>query len=436
MKKKIDLLPAAIIFAIFLFVQGCATSDIIHRAGSPRPNSKPLWTEVAAAESPLSPELGRIGKNIELQGFGQCLAFAAGPEDKSLLALAAQAEVISIYLIDLRNNKVKNLGALRVKGPTPVLEAYAWPWVLLGAAEEGGNHSWVLLDVSGERLEIVWQESAWVPPGLRRQPVWFNGESWYMGPLAGPYFTDIISGKSISQVPEGINPVKNAWPSWAGGAAGSHWCLLPEEDGSLLQNLQNGGQITLPYNQELVWNSDKTLLAWRQDESLGLVDTAGKTKVLISSGVLPQSPLWSDSGEMLYFLGGERDCFGACSKELWVWEDQSQPVRLFTLPGNWPQWRLLAASDNAVLGRAGDNGELLVYFDVAAGKIYELKSNAYKWQDGALIALFEDKLVQLSPASGSRVILGDTQDFEILALVNQYLIYSLDGVIYIKQLIL
>ena len=275
-----------------------------------------------------------------------------------------------------------------------------------------------------------------MPPGLRRQPLWYNGESWYMGPVAGPYFTDILSGKSISTVPEGINPVKNAWPSWAGGAAGSHWCLLPEEDGSLLQNLQSGAKISLPYNQEMVWNSDKTLLAWLQDDSLGLVDTAGETRVLISSGVVPQSPLWSDSGEKLYFLGGDRDCFGTCSKELWFWEENASPVRLFTLPGNWPQWRLLAATDDAVLGRAGCNGELLVYFDVAAGIKYELKSDAYKWQDGALIALYEGKLVQISPASGFRVILKDTQGFEIFTLVNRYLIYFMDGVVYIKQLIM
>jgi hypothetical protein len=436
MRKKIAFFPAAIIIAVILLVPGCSTSKIIGLTGNSPPESKTLWTEIAAAESPLSPELKRIGKDIELKGFGQLLAFAEGPADTSMLALAAQAEVVSIYLIDLRNIEVKNLGALMLKGPTPVLEAYAWPWVLLGAAEEGGAHSWVLLDVSGEQLEIAWQGSAWVPPGLRRQPLWYNGESWYMGPVAGPYFTDILSGKSISTVPEGINPVKNAWPSWAGGAAGSHWCLLPEEDGSLLQNLQSGAKISLPYNQEMVWNSDKTLLAWHQDDSLGLVDTAGETRVLISSGVVPQSPLWSDSGEKLYFLGGDRDCFGTCSKELWFWEENASPVRLFTLPGNWPQWRLLAATDDAVLGRAGCNGELLVYFDVAAGIKYELKSDAYKWQDGALIALYEGKLVQISPASGSRVILKDTQGFEIFTLVNRYLIYFMDGVVYIKQLIM
>lgn len=434
MKKKIAFLPAAIIIAFILIVQGCSSSDIIRGVGNSPPKSKPLWAEVAAAESPHSPELRRIDKDIELKGFGQFLAFVAGPEDNSMLALAAQSEVVGIYLIDLRNIEVKSLGALRLKGPTPVLEAYAWPWVLLGAAEEGGSHSWVLLDVSGERLEIVWQGSAWVPPGLRRQPVWFNGESWYMGPVAGPYFTDILSGKSIGKVSEGINPVKNAWPAWAGGAAGSHWCLLPKEDGCLMQNLQTGEKISLPYNEEMVWNSDKTLLAWHQEDSLGLVDTAGKSRVLISSGVLPQSPLWSDSGAILYFLGGERDCFGTCSKELWVWEEKAEPVRLFTLPGNWPHWRLLAAADNAVLGRAGDNGELLVYFDVAANKIYELKSNAFKWRDGVLIALFEGNLVQLSPASGSRVIIKDAKDLEIIALINRYLVYSQGDVVCIKQL--
>jgi hypothetical protein len=68
--------------------------------------------------------------------------------------------------------------------------------------------------------------------------------------------------------------------------------------------------------------------------------------------------------------------------------------------------------------------------------MYELKPKEFKWQEGTLIALLEDKLVRFSPASGSRVILKDAQDLKILALVNQYLIYSQGDAVYIKQLIM
>lgn len=433
--KKILILTAAIAI-ILLFAQGCSVQEKLHSIGAP-PKSKPLWTEVRLAQSSCSPELSQAAGDMALEGFGQFRAFAPIPEDQhTLLALAWENEVASLYSLDLHAVEVTELGSVALKGPAPALEAVAWPWVLLGAEDDGGNHSWVLLDFSGGQAEIAWQASAWVPPGLRRQPVWFNGDSWYLGPVAGPYFTDILSGKTFNEYQEGLNPVENAWPLWAGGVAGSHWYMLPLEEGSVLQNLKTGTQVPLNCNQEIVWNKDNTLLACRQEESLGLADTAGRTSALVSGGVLPQAPLWSADSDKLYFLGGSKDYFGTCCKELWAWTEEAGPVQLFTLPGNWTQWRLLAASDDAVLGRAGDNGELLVYFDVSAGRMFELKSNAYKWQEGTLVALLEDRVVRLSPASRSRIILKDTQELEILDLVNHYFIYSLEGAVYIKQLIM
>ncbi len=437
MEKKIVLLFAAALAIALLFAQGCSVSDKLGLMGNSHPKTQPLWSEVKLVQNPRRPELISAAGDIALEKFGEFRGFAAIPEEKhTLLALAWQDEIASLYSLDLRSVEVTGLGAVALKGPAPALEAVAWPWVLLGAEDEEGNHSWVLLDLSGGQAEIAWQASAWVPLGLRRQPVWFNGESWYLGPVAGPYFTDILSGETFNEFQEGLNPVNNAWPRWAGGVAGSHWYLLPVEEGSVLQNLSNGAQVSLSYNQEMVWNSDHTLLAWRQEDSLGLADTAGKTRTIVSGGVLPQSPMWSAASEKLYFLGGAKDYFGTCCNELWAWTEETGPVQLFSLPGNWAQGGLLAATDDAVLGCPGDNGEHLVYFDVAADKMYELKPKEFKWQEGTLIALLEDKLVRFSPASGSRVILKDAQDLKILALVNQYLIYSQGDAVYIKQLIM
>lgn len=436
MSKKLIFITAAIALTL-VFAQGCSVVDKLDILGKSPPKSKPLWTEVQLVQNTLSPELSQAGGDMALEGFGQLLAFAAIPgEEHTLLALAWQDEIASIYSLDLNTVEVTNLGAVALKGPAPALEAVAWPWVLLGAGDEEGYHSWLLLDLSGEQAVIAWQASAWVHLGLRRQPVWYNGESWYLGPVAGPYFTDILSGKTFNEFQQGLNPVNNAWPRWAGGAEDSHWFLLPLEEGGVLQNLKTGAEVSLDYYEEMVWNQDNTILAWRQEESLGLVDTAGRTRTLVSGGVLPQAPLWSEDSNKLYFLGGCKDYFGASCDELWAWTEETGPSKLFSLPGNWAQWRLLAANDDAVLGRAGDNGELLVYFDVAASKLYELQTNLYKWQQGNLIALLEDKVVRLSPALRSRVIFKDTKGLEILALVNHYLIYSLEGVVYIKQLIM
>jgi hypothetical protein len=429
--KKITLITVTLI--CLLCIQGCSSSPPAHLI-SPLPD-QPLWTEVGIIESSLDPKLVQASGDIALEGFGQLLGVMEITEDSNtLLALGWEQNLASFFLIELDSVKVRTLGTVSLKGPAPTLKAVAWPQVLLEAKDEEGNFSWVLLDFSGDQGKIVWKESTWVPPGLRQQPVWFNGDGWYCGPIDGPYFTDILKGDTFSEFQQGLSPVDNPWPSWAGGTEGSHWYLLPLEDGSVLQNLKEDSQVFLKYNQELVWNMDNSLLTWLQDGSMGLVDSTGETKTLLTSGVVPQSPIWSSASDTLYFLEGSEDFMGTCCKELWSWTNETGFSQLFSLPGNWARWRLLAACDDAVLARAGDNGELLVYFDVAAEKMYELRTSVFTWQDGTLIASLEGQLVRLSPATGSRVILKDAGEVNMLKLVNQFLFFSQDGEIYIKQL--
>lgn len=429
--KKFLLITITLISA--LLISGCSANPPAYL--KPNPQEKPLWTEVSFIEREIDPQLVQVSGGIALEGFGQLLGVEAVTEDThTLLALGWEEGLASFFLLDLDSVKASILGTVSLKGPAPTLKAVAWPQVLLEARDEEGNFSWVLLDFSGEQGEILWQENAWVPPGLRRQPVWFNGEGWYYGPVDGPYFTDILTGETISEFQQGLNPVEKPWPYWAGGAAGSHLYLLPLEDGTVLQNLKEDNQVFLNFTEELVLNRDNSLLAWLQDGSLGLVDTAGEKRVIINTGIVPQTPLWSSESDTLYFLKGSEDFLGACCEELWAWTGETGFAQLFTLPGKWARWRLLAANDEAVLARAGDNGDLLVYFDVVDDKVYELKTSEYVWQDGTLIALLEDQLVRLSPAVGSRSLLKDVGGVKILQLINQFLFICKDGEVLIQQL--
>ena len=429
--KKFLLITVTLILA--LLIPGCSANPPAYLI--PNPQEKPLWTEVSFIELDFDPQLVQVSDGIALEGFGQLLGVAAVAEEThTLFALGWEEGLASFSILDLDSVKVRYLGTVSLKGPAPTLKAVAWPQVLLEARDEEGNFSWVLLDFSGEQGKILWQDNAWVPPGLRRQPVWFNGEGWYFGFVDGPFFTDILKGETFSEFQQGLNPVENSWPYWAGGAVGSHLYLLPLKDGTVLQNLKEGSQVLLNLTEELVWNRDNTQLAWLQDGSLGLADTAGETRVIINTGIVPQTPLWSSESDTLYFLRGSEDFLGSCCEELWSWTEETGYAQLFSLPGNWARWRLLAASDDAVLARAGDNGDLLVYFDLVDKQYYELKTSEYEWQDGTLIALLEGQLVRLSPAVGCRSLLKDAGDVKILKLINQFLFISQKGDVLIKQL--
>ena len=432
MHKKIISWVVAILFAL-LVLSGCSGEGTV--IGAPAVN-KPLWSEVQPIEDPHNPELSIIDEDLALEGFGQLLAFSALSEDRdTILTLAWQENVASLYILEMSSLEVTSLGAVALSDSVPRLEAVVWPWVLLATSNEEGDHSWVLLDCSGEKAEVAWYGDALVPDSLRQRPVWHNGEGWYLGPVTGPVITAIPSGKTLRGFEEALNPVVDQWPHWAGGVPGSHWFLLPRENGCRLQNLKTGKQIAVPTCDEAVWNHNNTHLALLQGTSLELVDITGKTSTPIDADVLPRAPLWSDDSDKIYYFKGTMDCFGPRYKELWAWTEDGGSSQLFTLPGSWACWRLLVAGDGAVLASAGDQGQLLVYFDAAGEKIYELETGIYKWWGGRLVTLFEDgRLVAFSPGCDPRVILRDVKDLEILALIGQYLFYSLDGVVYIKPL--
>lgn len=435
MKNK-RLSICALLFLILPAMGGCSSWEQSKLVDSQRPETLPVWAAVEITVDPASPQLNQLDEDMILDGFGQVKGFWAlpGAED-SLLVLAWQNGIASFYALDIDRAQVDKLGAIALLGAPPAVEVMAWPQVLLGAQDEAGNHSWVLLEFLEGQVKILWQASAWVPWGIRRQPIWFNGERWFMGPVRGPYFTDILTGKTLCKFEGGHNPVLHPWPSWAGGTAAAPFYLVPKEEGSLLVDLASNTMSPLYYDQGLAWNRDYSMLAWQQDGSLGFVDSAGKPRNLASEGIVPQQPLWSADGEDLFFFKGSNDLFGACCKELWTWNEQTGSRRLFTLPENWPRWQLLAAVSNAVLAQAGENGDLLVYFDLAAGKMYELKESAYAWQAGDLVALDASVAVRYSPGKNPRIIFRDVSDLKILALLNRYFIYSLDGAVHIKELV-
>lgn len=421
---------------VLLLISGCTAWEKSKLVDGYPPETYPLWTQVEMTADPNTPRLCQLDDDIFLEGFGQLLGFWSLPDGgDSLAALAWQNGIASFYSLDLAGEEVVSLGAIALLGEPPTIEAMDWPWVLLGAQDEGGNHSWVLLDFSAEGDKIIWQASHWVPLGMRRQPVWYSGGKWYMGPVFGPYFTDILSGEKVCQFEGGLNPVTNHWPSWAGGTPGGPFYLMPREEGSLLIDLAEGGQVALNCDRGLAWNAGKTWVAWQEGESLGLATTTGQSRVIVSEGVVPQQPLWSAEGDNLLFLKGSSDLFGTCCRELWLWTEKGGSRKLFTLPENWPSWQLLAAVDDAVLAQAGDSGELIIYFDVAGGKMYELEDDGFAWQEGELVALYRGSAVRFAPGKDPRIIFRDVEDLEVIALVDRYFIYSLDGIIHIKQLV-
>lgn len=426
-----------ILLLIFLFfISGCSVWQQGKLVDSSPPEVYPVWTQVEITANSNNPQLCQLADDVFLEGFGQLLGFWSVPGERDCIAvLSWQDGIASVYFLNLASEEVTFLGAVALLGAPPVIEAMDWPQILLGAQDEGGNHSWVLLDFSAETAKIIWQASHWLPLGMRRQPVWFSGNKWYMGPVAGPYITDILSGEKVYQFEGGLNPVTNYWPSWAGGTSGGPFYLLPREGGSLLIDLAKRSQVALSYNQGLAWNWENTCVAWQQGENLGLSDTNGHSKILVSGGVVPQQPLWSAEGNNLYFLKGSNDLFGTCCKELWTWSEEGGSRKLFSLPENWPSWQLLAAMDNAVLAQAGDSDRLIIYYlDVVSGTMYEL-DKGYAWQAGELVALYQSSAVRFSPGKKPRVLFPDVDDLEIIALVDRYFIYSLDGTIHIKQLV-
>lgn len=449
MKSKYSIFTAvlALLLAALtvpFFLPGCAVPAKNGTAAPPPPQSKPVWQEVKVVQSVRQPELGLEGGDIIMENFGNPLGFFPSPEDdRWILAVDWQNSLAGFYILDLYSRTVNPLGGIHLTGPAPVVADFSWPWVLLkGSGTSDANYSscsWILVDISGEQPEIVWDYSASVPNTLR-QPVWFSGETWYLGPVKGPVITDILSGKTIAgnQEHPPVNPVQQGWPGWAGGVTDSNWFMYPlEGGGAALLNLDNGSLRVLDQDQELVWNGGRTQLAWCQEDQLGLLDTRGAKTAINSGGVVPGAPLWSDNSDKLYYLGKVDNYIGAAWKGLWTWTTGAGASKLFDLPGNWTQWQLLAATNEAVLAQAGDNGQHLVYFDLGNEELFEVSGvQQWAWQGGTMVAVCPDRMIRISPGFDPKVLVRDAQDLVLLGVVNQFVFYKLEGNVMIKQLIL
>lgn len=441
MNKLIYLILIPIMLIVVLvalvFAQGCQSPDVVGLSLKP-PREMLLWQEVISAANPRSPQLDQEGGDIALEGFGNLLGFYAIPdEDWQVLSVDWADGVLGFYNLNLHTRSIQNIGGIHIKGPQPKIETFTWPWLLLSCSDDEGNYAWILVDIENA-TEIAWQSHAWVPQALRRRPLWHSGESWYIGPVSGPYITDALQGTKVMGNPKHqiVNPVTETWPSWAGGIINSHWYMYPVEGGgSALVDLRTGLERLLPQDQEFAWNPQRTQVAWLQDGVLGILTPKGKSTVLITTNPVPGAPLWSDTGDILYFLGGEDNYFGTTWRALWSWDQETNSQCLVDLPGNWSRWRLLAASSEAVLASAGGSGEQLVYFDVTNGQVHQLNSaDQYLWQDGGLIVLQGGDVLRLNPGKEVRVLAREAEDQQLLALVNRFFIYSHGGKVYVKQL--
>lgn len=440
MKLRILLITFLILvvagLAGIVYFQGCEQPKDAGKVRTPPPESMPLWQQVELKENPRAPQLEQNGGDMEVEGFGEILGFHPVPEqDWQIIALDWEDEVVGVYILDLHAREIIDLGAVHLEGPRPTVESYVWPWVLLQSQDESGNFSWVLVDVA--EGEIVWEDYAWVPPGLRNRPVWYTSQDWFMGPISGPVLTNVLSGETVETSAEhSLNPVKNKWPAWCGGRTNCPWYIAPaQEGGSTMVNLVDGRRLYLEQDQNLSWNGDWSSLAWIQDGTLGLTDISDGRNTTLNT-VVPASPRWSSNSDKLYFLGGQEDYLGTVWDSLWSWEEEAGVSQLFSLPGNWVHWRLLAVADEAVLALAGEGGESLVYFDVPNQEIYELgAARDWQWDEGNLVAVYQDELIRVSPGAGCKVLDREAEDIVPLDMVNQFLIYAQDGLVYIMQLV-
>lgn len=424
---------------VFAALSGCGHAGGNNNSGSVPAEGKPLWEDIRAVATSRAPSLELDGGDLVMEGFGQLVNFYPLPEEESqMFVLDWQDDVLGFYTLDLHDRSVTDMGGLQLKGPLPTVQRFSWPWVLVQSSDSQGNFSWVLIDLSGGQAEVAWQSFAWVPQGLRRRPVWQGGDTWYLGPITGPFVTDILTGEIVSNNAEYnyITPVGQDWPRWAGGVSGSDWYMPPVDGGVILAKLKGDSVQFLEQNGEWAWNQDKTRAAWCHDSQLGLLKPGGAVAPLDIKGAVPGAPLWSMESDKLYFLGGEADYFGTSWKRIYVWEEETGTQELFTLPGKWARWRILAATDEAVLASAGD-GECLIYGDVSNDKLIELSGvQQWTWQEGNLVALSQEEMIRISAGFDPKVLIREIEGVELHSLVDQFVIFTQDGKTYIRQLVM
>lgn len=440
MKQRVWI--AAILAAMFFTAcsAGEGGGELWQRENGPE-TPEQLWTEVALSEPEQARiELVQTSGDVILEGAGSLLALLPLPEqDRQLLAVDLVDASVRLTLLDLNRLETEALGSVLLVGSTPVVADYSYPWLLFQTANSAGMFQWLLLDM--EHWEIEWQHAAWVPRGMRRQPVWCHDDTWLLGPVSGPTITDVLTGRPMIErlVHSPLNPLSQPWPGWAGPAPAS-WFAYPaegEEEAVALINLKTGEQLLFPAGNDLVWQSQGKLLAWTE-ESILTVASPGEEAAQPMGAQPVCSPLWSGEGEYLYYIAGSRDYLGITWNGLWRWQEKEGPLLLSELPFSMGRWQLLAASDRSVLAR-GDNSEVLVYFDLVETQHWELSEiepGNWLWSAGNLFAAADGELLRLTPGAEKRVIARYENQVELIALVDNYLAFQVDEQVLIKQIIL
>ncbi|MTI95129.1 MAG: hypothetical protein FH749_06525 [Firmicutes bacterium] len=430
MKK---ILPAILV----LFLLTACSNPSPPSAAPDRPVIINLWDSTAKGEYPAELDISQEAGDLIIEDFGEPLAVYELPEhENQFLVLDNNQGVVGFHVLDVRARTIETIDALTFAGVTPQQFSFAWPRLLLQASDGGGNSNWALaeIDTGLDQVEIVWQDNAWVPETLRRRPIWEYGGNWYLAPVTGPRLTQIPDAEVVARLEDTACAVSGEWPAWMGAVTNSPYFVYPTsgEEAALL-NLTTGEKQVMPLFQDLRWNQERSRYAWRQDDTIGH-STPGAAQEQLELEGIAGSLLWASDWDILYFIGGQRDYFGATWDTLWIWNEDAGLQPVLELPENRERWRLLAATSQSVLAASGN--DQLWYFDLDSSVVHDLSGiepGNWRWQEGFLIGGRADELVRITPGAGLRVIERNGA-YRIYSLLDNYIVFGLEGQVRVRQL--
>ena len=441
--KQMKLLVTAIVIA--LIASACNGGGNAWTPGSPaNGRQQDLWENISLQQGePTEHSLAQSSGDLVVEGGGQVLAVLAWPHDQQQLLLVDYADsTVMLTVLDLNSLSTEPLGSITLEGEKPVVAGYRYPQMLLQADDGQGFFQWLLVDI--EEWQILWQHSSSVPEGLRRRPVWHNGATWLLGPVSGPGILDILTGevavRELLYTP--VNPLTQAWPRWSGPARVGSLFAYPATDDSqdviALADTQTGEQWAFPGGRQIAWAQCGGWVAWIHMDRLYVFGPDGQIRQP-QPDVPASSPMWSQDSGRLFFIAGSEDYLGVTWNELWSWQEGEEPELVRELPPALGRWRLLAAADEAVLAAAGDNNELFMYMDFVGDRQWELAgetTTSWLWHRGNLFAENEGNLIRISPGGTKRTLDAVEGDLKILAVIENFLIFTVDGQLQIKQVVL
>ncbi len=441
--KLIKVVVAAM--TVLLFVAGCSAGDNTWKPiNSDNGSLQPLWEHVALQPpAQTGHSLAQISGDVIVQEGGQALAVLDWPDDDRQLLLVDYADsVVMLTILDLNSLGTEPVGSILLQGEEPVVADYHYPHILLQADDGQGVFQWLLVDI--EQWDIVWQHSSTVPQGLRRRPVWHNGESWLLGPVSGPGIKDVLTGEFAvgKLLYTAVNPLVQPWPLWSGPAqVGSLFAYPATEQGQevmALADTKSGQQWAFPGGRQIAWAQCGGWVAWIHQDRLYVFGPDGEVRQPLGD-VPASSPMWSQNSLQLFFIAGEEDYLGVTWKEVASWQPGEEPEFVRELPAALGRWRLVAAAEQALLAVAGTDSGVMTYMDLVNDRNWDLAANgndSWLFHNGNLFAQQDDDLVRISPGGSKRTLLSADGELGILTVIETFLVFTIDGQVQIKQVVL